>query len=333
MTAALTPLPGVSMERPKPAQRLEPAAIEPQWETAVRLQVFLDWVEFSPGKIDGRFNEYTRKALALYREAQGGPAADLLALSECDEDDEAAPDVSGLGLGSMGPVLIYYTVTSEDLESVGQLPVSLIEQEKEERLPYRNAVEALAEKFHTAVDFLEQLNPGMTSGVQVGDRLRVPNVVPFEYAAVRTLEGGEELREPLPEPIALRVDTRSGMLMVFEGQEMIAAYPVSVGMGQTSTPVGEWRVRRVKRFPTMRYDEAMLAQGVRSTVFHMLPPGPNNPLGVVWISTTRDGIGLHGTDEPELVGLVPSHGCVRLANWDIVRLARKVKDEVPVVVE
>ena len=82
--------------------------------------------------------------------------------------------------------------------------------------------------------------------------------------------------------------------------------------------------------PTFRYDEAMLKKGTRSGDFHMLPPGPNNPVGVIWIQLNKKGIGLHGTSDPDVIGRSASHGCVRLANWDVVRLAGKVKSGVPV---
>jgi lipoprotein-anchoring transpeptidase ErfK/SrfK len=92
-------------------------------------------------------------------------------------------------------------------------------------------------------------------------------------------------------------------------------------------------VRGVAKMPTFRYDEKMLKEGERSDDFKMLPPGPNNPVGVIWIALNKKGIGLHGTEDPDAVGRAASHGCVRLANWDIVRLAGKVKRGVAVSIE
>jgi len=119
-------------------------------------------------------------------------------------------------------------------------------------------------------------------------------------------------------------------LGVFEGEKMIAAYPVTIGSAKTQSPIGEWKVRGLAKMPNFRYDKQMLNQGERSKDFHLLPPGPNNPVGVMWIALNKKGIGLHGTAEPDTIGRAASHGCVRLANWDIVRLAGLVKGGVPV---
>jgi lipoprotein-anchoring transpeptidase ErfK/SrfK len=120
------------------------------------------------------------------------------------------------------------------------------------------------------------------------------------------------------------------MLTVYESEKLLAAYPVTIGSAQTASPVGDWTVRGVAKMPNFRYDKAMLNHGKRSGNFHILPPGPNNPVGVIWIQLNKKGIGLHGTSDPDAIGRNASHGCVRLANWDIVRLAAKVKAGVPV---
>ena len=72
--------------------------------------------------------------------------------------------------------------------------------------------------------------------------------------------------------------------------------------------------------PTFRWDKSMLEEGKRSDSFYELPLGPNNPVGIMWCGTSRSGIGLHGTPNPHTIGRAESHGCIRLANWDAVRL-------------
>jgi lipoprotein-anchoring transpeptidase ErfK/SrfK len=111
---------------------------------------------------------------------------------------------------------------------------------------------------------------------------------------------------------------------------LVAAYPVTIGSAHTTSPIGEWKVRGVAKMPWFRYDKQMLQHGWRSRNFHLLSPGPNSPVGVIWIALNKRGIGLHGTNEPETIGRAASHGCVRLTNWDVVRLAQKVKADVPV---
>jgi lipoprotein-anchoring transpeptidase ErfK/SrfK len=130
-----------------------------------------------------------------------------------------------------------------------------------------------------------------------------------------------------------QIDTKTNMLEIFEADKLVAAYPVTIGSSQTASPIGEWKVRGVAKLPRFRYDKEMLKHGQRSGNFHVLPPGPNSPVGVIWIALNKKGIGLHGTNEPETIGRAASHGCVRLTNWDVVRLAQKVKAGVPVSIQ
>jgi lipoprotein-anchoring transpeptidase ErfK/SrfK len=253
----------------------------------------------------------------------------------------------------VSPVFIQYTVTEADLQNVGPVPGAVREKAKLKALPYRDAGEEIAEKFHCDEKFLGELNPGKNGGaLKPGDQVRVPNVEPFELDAVKDLKPGSEIApqvandipdepeqkaDPNREPAAaaktkVEVDVKTNMLGVFEGDKIIAAYPVTIGSTQTATPIGEWKVRGVAKLPTFRYDEQMLKHGQRSKNFRILSPGPNNPVGVVWIALNKRGIGIHGTDDPNTIGQAVSHGCIRLANWDVVRLAGKVKAGVPVSV-
>jgi lipoprotein-anchoring transpeptidase ErfK/SrfK len=324
-------------------------------EAATRLQIFLDRANFGPGKLDGYYGDFTRKALALYRESRGETAS----ASPAGKSD-APPDVTGLDLASVDPVFITYTVTDADLESVGELPTEVAAQAKLKVLPYRDAAEALGEKFHSDPDFLEQLNPGKMKNVKAGDQLQVPNVEPFELAAVKDLKPGSEISPAVANEISegepggadkpaadaqaetsasgspqmsVKVDTKSNMLTVYDNDKVVAGYPVTIGSEETASPVGEWKVKGIAKMPTFRHDEKMLKEGERSDDFHMLAPGPNNPVGVIWIALNKKGIGLHGTADPDAIGRSASHGCIRLANWDVVRLAGRIKGGVPVSIQ
>jgi lipoprotein-anchoring transpeptidase ErfK/SrfK len=314
-------------------------------EAAARLQVVLDRANFSPGKIDGRYNDLTRKALALYRESRGEQPQTPPA-PQSKGKSNVAPDVTGFDLASVDPVFIPYTVTEADLQSIGPLPKEPAQQAKLKFLAYRDAADAIAEKFHSDVHFLEQLNPGKLKTIKAGDQLMVPNVEPFELASVKEIKPGSEIAsravneiEDQPDAqagtpeenrgatanVAIRVDTKTNMLEVHEGEKLIAAYPVTVGSAQTASPIGEWKVRRITKMPTFRYDKEMLKHGQRSGNFYLLRPGPRNPVGVMWIALNKKGIGIHGTNDPGSIGHAASHGCIRLANWDVVRLATKIK--------
>ncbi len=342
--AVLFALPSLAKEKPRNRETIE---------AATRLQVFLDRAEFTPGKIDGHYGEFTVRALALYRQSRGESAPAAPAKSAKGKS-EVAPDVSGLDLASVDPVFTSYTVTEADLQSVGELPGAIAAQAKQKSLPYQTVAEAIAEKFHTDLDFLAELNPGKTKSIKAGDVLTVPNVEPFELTAVKDIQPGGEIaandteeaddakerkggkkEKATPEPpitVSVRVDMKTNMLSVFDDDKLIAAYPVTIGSGRTASPVGDWKVRGVAKMPNFRYDEAMLNHGKRSSDFHLLPPGPNNPVGVMWIQLNKKGIGLHGTNSPDTIGRSASHGCIRLANWDVVRLAGKVKAGVPVAI-
>jgi hypothetical protein len=155
---------------------------------------FLDRANFGPGKIDGRYGEFTTKALELYRIAQGGEARgaapaippiaeppDEAKLSKKSGARELAPDVSDLNLASVDPVFTTYTVTEDDVKSVGEVPGEPASQARLKWLPYRSIAEAVAERFHSDIDFLEELNPGKTKDLKAGDTLTVPNVEPFTF--------------------------------------------------------------------------------------------------------------------------------------------------------
>jgi lipoprotein-anchoring transpeptidase ErfK/SrfK len=325
-----------------------------QMEAAARLQIFLDRSNFSPGKIDGRYNKFTWKALTLYRQSRGEqPQAPPF-----NAKGNVAPDINGLDLATVEPVFTIYSVTPADLQNVEKLPASPKEQAKLKALLYRDPADAIAEKFHCDIHFLEQLNPGKTKSIKPGDQLRVPNVEPFELGTVKEIKPGSEINAPaaneLPDepdktppgqepssqnPAAtpasspstsVKIDTKTTMLGVFEGDRLIAAYPVMLGSAHTASPIGNWKVKGIAKWPRFRYDEKMLKHGQRSGHFYMLPPGPRSPVGVLWIALNKKGIGIHGTASPDSIGHSASHGCIRLANWDVVRLAERVKFGTPV---
>ena len=314
-----------------------------QIEAATRLQVFLDRANFCPGKIDGHYGDFTWKTLSLYRESRGEQPQPPP--SQPEGKQNAAPDVNGLDLASVDPVFVPYTVTEADLQSIGQLPKQVAEEAKLKFLPYRDPADAIAEKFHSDVHFLEQLNPGKLKGIKAGDQITVPNVEPFELASVKDIKPGSETaaqaaneaddqsetqsatpgESGAPRNVSIKIDTKTNMLGVFENEKLIAAYPVTIGSAHTASPIGEWKVRGIAKLPRFRYDKEMLEHGKRSGNFYMLPPGPRNPVGVMWIALNKKGIGIHGTNDPGSIGRSASHGCIRLANWDVVRLAPKIK--------
>ncbi|HYF34421.1 MAG TPA: L,D-transpeptidase family protein [Prosthecobacter sp.] len=331
----------ISTLAPAAKESAKPSRSPADVETAVRLQVFLDRAEFGPGKIDGHFGEFTRHALRLYREANGlPPLPEPEAPKNGAKSEPPPPAITDMDLASIGEPFTQYTLSDGDLEEVGELPKEIEAQAKLKWLPYQSAAEAVAERFHCDADFLTELNPGVDlKQLKAGDKVTVPNVTPFVIEKVKdkadeessqkgsnNIDDKEEKKgQPAQIPVSITIDMATNMLQFFDGDRLAAAFPVTVGSGETTSPIGDWKVRQVYHLPHFRYDKQMLKRGERSDDFHILKPGPNNLVGVVWIALNKKGIGIHGTAEPDSIGRSASHGCIRLANWDAVRLAARVQ--------
>ncbi|MEY4485402.1 MAG: hypothetical protein RL693_2854, partial [Verrucomicrobiota bacterium] len=193
-------------------------------------------------------------------------------------------------------------------------------------------LEFLTEKFHCAPELLEFINQPMKLGeLKPGDIVKVPNVQPFLIEELSQVASLPEI--PEFQTRVINIDTREKMLDLFEGDKLIASLPITPGSGHLATPPGTWRIVGIAQMPTFRWDKSVLEYGVRSSDFYELPVGPNNPVGVMWIGLNRPGIGIHGTNQPQTIGRSASHGCMRTANWDVVRLAKLITKGMTVVIE
>ena len=280
-------------------------------ETSTRLQIFLDNSDFGPGKIDGRMGEFFRKALVSYKHAH--KMRETGAVDQWLLDQVPVPFTT-------------YTIKGDDLAYVGDLPSDHESQAKLKFLPYTSLLEFVAERFHSAEDYIRKLNKDRDldcDHLEPGDELKVPNVLPFEIEQIKEAQLKEN---PALKTRKVYVDTKERLLEVFDDDQLVCVFPVTPGSKNLPAPVGTWKIVGITTYPWFRYDEGMLNHGVRTEQFYNLPPGPNNLVGVCWMGLNRPGIGLHGTNNPETIGRAASHGCVRLANWD----AARVKDLVSV---
>lgn len=298
--------------------RAEPVAVQ---DITTRTQIFLDQQLFGPGKIDGRPGEFLTKALIRYQRANKLPETGVV--------DQNIP------LDSVFPVYAMYTVQEGDLKYIGDLPKKPSEQEKKKFLPYESLTEFVCERYHASPAFLAKLNPGVKlDSLKPGDTVRVPNVEPFK---VEELPKQGNLPEQLPyKARVINIHRAEKMLDLYEGDRLIAAVPITpgqVGGGATETPAGAWKILGVAAMPTFRWDEGVLNHGVRTSVAFNLPSGPNNPVGVCWIGLNKPGIGIHGTNNPETIGRAASHGCMRVANWDVIRLSKLITKGMVVNIE
>ncbi len=284
-------------------------------DDATRLQIFLDRENFGPGKLDGKSGEFTRKALVRYGRAHGGKAYPLPGPALM----ATLPEAAGIR------PFTTYTVTAADAAQVGPVPEKVSDQGKLKALTYTSVLELLAERFHSERDFLRRLNPGVSlDTLAVGSMVKVPAVENPLYVPKLAQHG--HLIPPRPEfqPRVVLVHTKEKMLDVLEDGQLLASFPITPGSTVLPAPPGTWRIANMASMPYFRYDEAMLNHGVRSDNFVNLPPGPNSPVGVLWMGLNKSGIGLHGTANPETIGRAASHGCIRLANWDAVKLSQLV---------
>jgi lipoprotein-anchoring transpeptidase ErfK/SrfK len=327
----------------------------------MQLQVVLDRLGFTPGVIDGKPGQSTKHAITGFQEANNiDPSGEL------DEQTKAALD-------RWKAIPATRTVTIPDDFAAGPftaLPKGEDEQAKMPALGYVSLDQKLASRFHTTVDTLRTLNPdaaraapseaaaldmpsaapsdgavtpqpGPASVFRAGQQVRVPNtgsqpVVPgsvkdADWAATLLMLGvGSEQ----PKVTKIVVSKSQGTLRALDGSgHLVGMYTATMGSVHDPLPLGQWKVNGVSRNPKFHFNPALFWDAKANETKAMLPPGPNGPVGVVWIDLNKPHYGIHGTPNPQLIGRTESHGCVRLTNWDAARLAQMVSPGTQVLFE
>lgn len=274
---------------------------------AARLQVLLDRAHASPGVIDGYEGENVDKALMAFEEMNGMPVDGRL-------DQEAWEALQAYS----GDAFVRHSVSEDDVSRiVSSLPEDYAELAERDWLGFTSVAEKIAERFHMDIDFLRKLNPSA------------------DFEAVGTeiwvAAPGEDSKPQIGRIVA---DKSMARLLAYDDSDrLVLSYPVTIGSEALPSPTGTHEVTAIATEPTYTYrPDENFQQGDNDEVL-TLPPGPNGPVGLVWIDLSKPTYGIHGTPYPAEVDKTSSHGCVRMTNWDAMELAHAVETGVPVVFE
>jgi lipoprotein-anchoring transpeptidase ErfK/SrfK len=268
----------------------------------LRAQILLDRANFSPGEIDGKSGDNFTRAISGFQESRSLPATGKL--------DDATWEALNT---DSAPAVAPYRLTEADVGGpFTEVPKDMMEQSKLKALGFSSAEEAVGEQFHVSPSLLKRLNPA--AQLTAGQEIQVPNV----------------LTGPTTVKAAKVVVSKAGTVRALDaGGKILAQFPSSSGSEHDPLPIGTWKIKGVAKNPPFHYNPELFWDAEPNHSKAKIAPGPNNPVGVVWIDLTKEHYGIHGTPEPSRVGHTQSHGCIRLTNWDAMELAGMVGPGVP----
>lgn len=274
------------------------------------LQICLDRRGFSPNAMDGQAGAKTHAALAAYCAANG------LSAPRQDEVGQAF----GRYFPNEPDLFTTVEVTASDIASLVKIPDDPSGKAAMRRMGYESIREMFAERGHVTEVTLGRLNPDIKwSNVRAGTRIKIPEVSPAAIGGKASL-------------VKVSLSRFTVTAMDAKGRPM-AVFPCSIAKDKAKRPPpGEVRIVTQIPNPNYTYTPATVRKGERNAR-HIFPPGPNNPVGTVWLGLSIPNYGIHGSPSPERIGRAESRGCFRLANWNAERLYELVKTGTRVVIE
>lgn len=290
-----------------------------------KAEVLLDRVGFSPGEIDAHDGENFQKALRAYQQAN-----ELEPTGKLDQQTWQA-----LTKSSDQAVTANYTITADDENGpfVDKIPTQFDQMAKLKQLGYRSPAQRIAEEFHMSQEALTTLNKNADFKKE-GTQLVVANIPEMALdggLAAKDKRDTQSSKDAGSAAARIEVDKAQRAVRVFDRDgKLLAYYPASIGSTEKPAPSGKFIVKRVDRNPTYHYNPKYAFKGQKAKTPVTVPPGPKNPVGLVWIDLSAQSYGIHGTPAPQNISKTQSHGCIRLTNWDALALAKLVKKGTPV---
>ncbi|WP_348549746.1 L,D-transpeptidase family protein [Psychrobacter sp. KFRI-CH2-11] len=261
-----------------------------------KLQALLNWHHSGVGAVDGYWGKNTKKAMQAFQKANG------LSVTEALNTETWQALTSDKALMTQ-PALVSYQLTDADVDiKTTTIPAGATAKAELEGLYYESVIEALAEKFHMSEKYLKTLNPN--ARFSAGETITVYNP-------------GNPNTAPVSRVVA---DKTTQTLYAYDDKgTLVASYPTTVGSTATPSPSGTHTVEVKVHEPNYTYTANDGSQEI-------LPPGPNNPVGSVWIGLSKPSYGIHGSPDPARISRQASAGCVRLTNWDALALLGVIQD-------
>ena len=274
-----------------------PVKVDKQQALHTKIQALLNWHQFGVGAVDGKWGKNTVKAMQAFQQARNLPITATM-------DEQTWQALSDNPQLNTQPVLVNYTLTQADAnQTLVKIPAKAADKATLDSMGYERVTEALAEKFHMDEQYLKALNPKAT--YQQGETITVFNPGQPNLTAVTRVVA----------------DKTKQQLFAYDAQDaLIAVYPTTVGSSETPSPTGTHEVKN----RVLKPNYTLTSKNGKDK--DILQPGPNNPVGMVWIGLDKDGYGIHGSPDPEAISRQASQGCIRLTNWDALALYGTIQD-------